>query len=108
MLYYNALYYRKIITSEHIKKNAAANYTYINTYHFQVFDAISYCKGSAVVNMVCAVLGKEKFREGLQLYMKKHAYGSSETIDLWNAWSEVEKVEIVENVYVCYVLNYRM
>ena len=70
-------------------------YTNINDDDLQVFDAISYCKGSAVVNMVCAVLGKEKFREGLQLYMKKHAYGSSETMDLWNAWSEVEKKKVV-------------
>ena len=39
--------------------------------------------------MVCALLGKDKFREGLQLYMKRHAYGNTETVDLWNAWSEV-------------------
>lgn len=55
----------------------------------QVFDAISYCKGSTVVNMISAILGKEKFQEGLQLYMKRHAYGNTETIDLWKAWSEV-------------------
>ena len=55
----------------------------------QVFDAISYCKGSTVVNMIFSILGKEKFREGLQLYMKRHAYGNTETNDLWQAWSEV-------------------
>jgi puromycin-sensitive aminopeptidase len=55
----------------------------------QVFDAISYCKGSTVVNMIAAILGKDKFREGLQVYMKRHAYGNTETIDLWNCWSEV-------------------
>ena len=47
-------------------------------YH-QVFDAISYCKGSTVVNMVCAVVGQEKFRQGLQTYMSRHAYGNTET-----------------------------
>ena len=30
----------------------------------QVFDAISYCKGSTVVRMASAILGKDKFREG--------------------------------------------
>ena len=60
----------------------------------QVFDAISYCKGSTVVNMVCAVLGKDKFREGLQLYMRRHAYGNTETVDLWNAWSEVSGIDV--------------
>jgi len=55
----------------------------------QVFDAISYCKGSTVVRMVEAILGPEKFQEGLQVYMQKHAYGNTETVDLWNCWSEV-------------------
>jgi puromycin-sensitive aminopeptidase len=62
----------------------------------QVFDAISYCKGSTVVNMISAILGKDKFREGLQLYMRRHAYGNTETIDLWNAWSEVSGKNIPE------------
>jgi len=48
-------------------------------YHHQVFDAISYCKGSTVVNMVCAVVGQDKFRQGLQTYMSRHAYGNTET-----------------------------
>jgi puromycin-sensitive aminopeptidase len=60
----------------------------------QVFDAISYCKGSTVVNMVHAIVGKDKFREGLQVYMKRHAYGNTETKDLWQAWSEVSGVDI--------------
>ena len=53
--------------------------------------------------MVCAVLGKEKFREGLQLYMSRHAYGNTETVDLWNAWSEVRFVwcGVVCVVFVC-------
>jgi aminopeptidase N len=60
----------------------------------QVFDAISYCKGSTVVNMVNALVGKDKFREGLQLYMRRHAYGNTETPDLWAAWSEVSGVNV--------------
>jgi len=62
----------------------------------QVFDAISYCKGSTVVNMVAAILGKDKFREGLQLYMRRHAYGNTETPDLWGAWSEVSGKDVAE------------
>ena len=60
----------------------------------QVFDAISYCKGSTAVRMVCCCLGKDKFREGLQKYMKKYAYGNTKTIDLWNAWSEVSGKDV--------------
>jgi aminopeptidase N len=44
--------------------------------------------------MVHAILGDAKFQEGLQLYMKRHAYGNTETPDLWNAWSEVSGQDV--------------
>lgn len=60
----------------------------------QVFDAISYCKGGSVVRMIQAVLGMTDFQSGLQGYMKKHAYGNTETFDLWNAWEETSGMPI--------------
>lgn len=54
----------------------------------EVFDAISYCKGSCVVRLLFAILGEEAFRKGLQIYMKRHQYGNTETFNLWQAWSE--------------------
>lgn len=55
----------------------------------QVFDAISYSKGSTVVNMIFNTLGFEKFQKGLQLYFERHAYKNTETKDLWDCWTEV-------------------
>lgn len=52
----------------------------------QVFDAISYCKGGSVVRMVHAVVGKEKFVQGLRAYMDEFKYGNATTGDLWKAW----------------------
>merc|ERR1719327_2418277 len=62
----------------------------------EVFDAISYAKGGSVVRMIFAVLGKEKFQEGLKLYFQKHQYSNTETKDLWDAWSEVSGKPINE------------
>jgi puromycin-sensitive aminopeptidase len=62
----------------------------------QVFDAISYCKGGSVVRMICAVLGMPNFQKGLENYMKKHAYGNTETLDLWQAWEDVSGMPIQE------------
>jgi aminopeptidase N len=56
----------------------------------QVFDAISYYKGSTVVRMVAAILGPDKFREGLQ----KHHYSNTDTMDLWCAWKGVSGIDI--------------
>jgi aminopeptidase N len=54
-----------------------------------IFDAISYSKGSSVIHMLQQFLGADTFRDGLRLYLKKHAYGNTDTIDLWAALEEV-------------------
>jgi len=53
-----------------------------------MFDVLTYQKGSAVVRMLEQYLGAEAFREGLRLYMQRHAYGNTETTDLWDAIEE--------------------
>lgn len=62
----------------------------------QVFDAISYCKGGSVVRMIKGVLGMKNFQTGLSNYMKKYAYGNTETMDLWGAWEEVSGMPVAE------------
>ena len=62
----------------------------------EVFDAISYCKGGSVVKMIRAVLGMKAFQSGLGMYMKKHAYGNTETYDLWKAWEESSGMPVQE------------
>lgn len=62
----------------------------------EVFDAISYCKGGSVVKMIRAVLGMKAFQSGLGAYMTKHAYGNTETYDLWKAWEESSGMPVQE------------
>lgn len=51
----------------------------------QIFDAISYSKGSCVLRMISRYLGEETFMEGIRRYLKKHAFGNTQTSDLWAA-----------------------
>ena len=51
----------------------------------QAFDAISYSKGSAVINMLEGYVGADAWREGVRQYMKAHAYGNTASDDLWRA-----------------------
>lgn len=53
-----------------------------------IFDAISYDKGAGVLHMLQNYLGADDFRDGLRLYLKKHAYGNTESTDLWAAWEQ--------------------
>ena len=62
----------------------------------QIFDAVSYCKGGSVVRMIKAVLGLKAFQKGLGNYMATHAYGNTETYDLWNAWEETSGMPVGE------------
>jgi len=56
-----------------------------------IFDAISYSKGSSVIHMLEQYLGHDAFRDGLRHYLKQHAYGNTDTVDLWDALETVSK-----------------
>ncbi|HYL78753.1 MAG TPA: M1 family metallopeptidase [Bryobacteraceae bacterium] len=45
------------------------------------FDGITYEKGAAVIQMFETWIGREKFRNGVQLYLKKHAWGNATASD---------------------------
>jgi puromycin-sensitive aminopeptidase len=49
----------------------------------QMFDAITYGKGSAVLHMIDEFIGVENFRQGVGNYLRKHSYGNTVTTDLW-------------------------
>jgi puromycin-sensitive aminopeptidase len=49
----------------------------------QMFDAITYGKGNAVLRMIEQFIGEEAFREGVGNYLRKHAYANTVTSDLW-------------------------
>jgi puromycin-sensitive aminopeptidase len=50
-----------------------------------MFDVLTYEKGASVLRMLEQYLGADPFRDGIRLYLRRHAYGNSETTDLWNA-----------------------
>ncbi|MCF3650993.1 M1 family metallopeptidase [Synoicihabitans lomoniglobus] len=52
------------------------------------FDTISYEKGKAFVRMLEAFLGETPFRDGIRLYMQRHALSNTTTADLWAALAE--------------------
>ncbi|KAJ0413729.1 peptidase family M1-domain-containing protein [Aspergillus carlsbadensis] len=60
----------------------------------QIFDHISYLKGSSVIRMLSTHLGRETFLKGVAQYLKAHAYGNATTNDLWSALSEASKQDV--------------
>lgn len=54
----------------------------------EIFDRVSYSKGSSVLRMLWKYLGEKDFQIGLTHYLKKHAYGNTQTEDLWKALEE--------------------
>ncbi len=60
-----------------------------------MFDWLTYLKGGNVLRMVEQYLGAERFRDGVRKYLKTHAYGNTETTDLWDAIESVSEGEPV-------------
>ena len=50
-----------------------------------MFDVLTYEKGASVVRMLEQYLGEADFRTGIRAYLAQHAYGNTETTDLWDA-----------------------
>jgi puromycin-sensitive aminopeptidase len=50
-----------------------------------MFDVLTYQKGGALLRMLEQYLGEERFRAGVGHYLATHAYGNTETSDLWDA-----------------------
>lgn len=67
----------------------------------QIFDAISYSKGSCVLRMISKYLSEDVFMEGIRRYLKKHAYGNTTTGDLWASLSDAsgKDVERVADIW---------
>ncbi len=51
----------------------------------EMFDALTYEKGAAVLRMIEQFLGEDAFREGLRRYIADHQYGCAAAADLWKA-----------------------
>ncbi len=49
----------------------------------EMFDNITYLKGSAILKMIETWVGNENFRLGVSNYLKAHLYGNATTNDLW-------------------------
>ncbi|KAL9096173.1 MAG: hypothetical protein Q9165_001696 [Trypethelium subeluteriae] len=60
----------------------------------QIFDAISYSKGSCVLRMISTYLGEETFMEGIRRYLAKYAYGNTQTKDLWASLSDASGKDV--------------
>ncbi|KAL8992094.1 MAG: hypothetical protein Q9169_007379 [Polycauliona sp. 2 TL-2023] len=60
----------------------------------QIFDSISYLKGSSVIRMLSNHLGVEIFLRGVSDYLKAHAYGNATTKDLWTALSKASGKDV--------------
>ena len=54
-----------------------------------MFDVLTYQKGGALLRMLQQYLGEERFRQGVNHYLRKHSYASTDTSDLWDSMEAV-------------------
>jgi aminopeptidase N len=54
-----------------------------------LFDTITYDKAAAVLRMTESYLGPEAFRQGVNQYLTRYAYGNATAEDFWHALAKV-------------------
>ncbi len=54
----------------------------------EIFDMVSYAKGSAIIRMLAEYISEDQFRDGLRHYLKKHSYKNTKTTDLWESFEK--------------------
>jgi aminopeptidase N len=62
----------------------------------QLFDGIAYDKAASVLHMLESYLGPETFRQGVNLYLKEHAYGNATAADFWTAMAHASHKPVDE------------
>ncbi|XP_057455124.1 aminopeptidase M1-like isoform X2 [Lotus japonicus] len=67
----------------------------------EVFDAVSYQKGSTVIRMLQGYLGDAIFQKSLSTYVGRYQAQNAKTEDLWNVLSEVsgEPVDLMMDTW---------
>jgi aminopeptidase N len=60
------------------------------------YGAIVYSKAPGLLKQLAFVLGEDKFKEGLRLYLKEHAYGNAEWNDLVHSFERVSGKSLEE------------
>ncbi|KAL1923887.1 uncharacterized protein VTP21DRAFT_6922 [Calcarisporiella thermophila] len=60
----------------------------------QIFDDISYSKGSSVIRMADSYLTQEVFLKGVSAYLDKHKFGNAKTSDLWATLGEISGIDV--------------
>ena len=59
-----------------------------------MFDILTYVKGCSILRMLEQFLGEETFRDGIRIYLKRHAYANTVTADLWAALEEASSLPV--------------
>ncbi|HLX09545.1 MAG TPA: M1 family aminopeptidase [Thermoanaerobaculia bacterium] len=60
----------------------------------RMFDAHTYDKGALVLHMIHELVGEDGWRQGVRLYLARHALGTVETHDLEAAFEDATGVEL--------------
>jgi tricorn protease interacting factor F2/3 len=60
----------------------------------EVTAAIIYNKGASILRQVEAYIGEDKVREGLRLYLGRHAYNCAASHHLWEALEEASEMPV--------------
>ena len=60
----------------------------------EIFDEISYGKGSSILRMIETYMGADNFRKGIVSYLNRFKYSNAEGTDLWQSLEKESGMEV--------------
>ncbi|HVH14431.1 MAG TPA: M1 family metallopeptidase [Candidatus Angelobacter sp.] len=60
----------------------------------EIFDDISYGKGSSIIRMLEAYAGEDHFMRGVRSYLEKYKFSNAAGVDLWNEIEHASKTRV--------------
>ena len=64
----------------------------------QIFDAISYSKGSSLIAMMVNYVGFDTFMKGICEYLNKYTYSNAESNDMWKCVVDIAGIDLISIV----------
>ena len=64
----------------------------------QIFDAISYSKGSSLIAMMVNYVGFDTFMKGICDYLNKYKYSNAESNDMWKCVGDIAGIDLISIV----------
>jgi hypothetical protein len=96
---YNIFEYQKALYFDSFESTHPIKIKKVSDDIHNLFDEITYCKGSSVIKYIYDLVGKEIFQKSIVYYLKKYKFSNTKSQDFVDAFGKFYKNHIVDKLF---------